>query len=126
MNERNGAASDGDRATPRATADATPPLAQELSAVQVRYTWNYGAPTAAGAASAPAPSQPAAPEEAATEPDELERLRAQVRHLHAALEDIVTLALSSADYKERAITMHRRAVIALTGQPLPRRHPGQQ
>jgi hypothetical protein len=116
MNERNGASSEGERPAPHAPGDQTPPLAQELNAVQVRYTWNYGAP----AANAPGAARPSEPE-AEPEADEVERLRAQVRHLAAALEDIVTLALSSADYKERAITMHRRAVAALTGHPLPRR-----
>lgn len=48
-----------------------------------------------------------------------EHLQAQLRYLTAALEDIVTLALSSADYKQRAIMMHRRAVAALSGSPPP-------
>ena len=94
----------------------TPPLAQELDAVQVRYTWKFGE-----AGRPPAgPSQDAEP---AGEKDELTALRAQVQHFTAALEDIVTLALSSADYKERAIMMHRRAVAALSGIPLPVRQP---
>ena len=51
--------------------------------------------------------------------DDRERLQAQLRYLTAALEDIVTLALSSADYKERAIMMHRRAVAALSSSRPP-------
>ena len=42
-------------------------------------------------------------------------LRADVRRLTAALEDIVALALSAGDARQRAILMHRRAVAALSG-----------
>jgi hypothetical protein len=40
---------------------------------------------------------------------------AEVRRLTAALEDIVALALSAGDARQRAILMHRRAVAALSG-----------
>ncbi len=40
---------------------------------------------------------------------------ADVRRLTAALEDIVALALSAGDARQRAIQMHRRAVAALSG-----------
>lgn len=96
-----------------ADGDRTPPLAKDLDAVQVRYTWKFGE-----AGKGPAPTAPPAGEtEAEAEPEEseIERLRAQVKHYSTALEDIVTLALSNADYKERAIMMHRRAVAALSG-----------
>ena len=42
-------------------------------------------------------------------------LQADVRRLTAALEDIVALALSAGDARQRAILMHRRAVAALSG-----------
>ncbi len=42
-------------------------------------------------------------------------LQADVRRLTAALEDIVALALSAGDARQRAIQMHRRAVAALSG-----------
>ncbi|HET7320986.1 MAG TPA: hypothetical protein VFI96_00650 [Longimicrobiaceae bacterium] len=78
--------------------DEKPPLAKELAGVQVHYTWKLGE----GRARLPEP--PASPDDP----------QAQLRQLTAALEDIVALALSSADYKERAIMMHRRAVAALS------------
>ena len=88
----------------------SPPLAKDLDAVQVRYTFKLGD-------GGPPPPLPAGsePEPATTpEQDALAVLQAQLRHYTAALEDIVTLALSNADYKERAIMMHRRAVAALS------------
>jgi len=87
----------------------TPPLAKDLDAVQVRYTWKFGEGGAP-----PAPGQPGA-EPTPVEEDEVAALQTQIRLYTAALEDIVTLALSNADYKERAIMMHRRAVAALSG-----------
>ena len=101
--------------TTAADAPHSPPLTKDLDAVQVRYTWkageNGGSPPngahlhpKAEAQVAPSPAEQAAA-----------ALDAQIRHYIAALEDIVTLALSSADYKERAIMMHRRAVAALSG-----------
>ena len=39
----------------------------------------------------------------------------EVRRLTAALEDIVALALSAGDARQRTILMHRRAVAALSG-----------
>lgn len=91
--------------TTAADTPRTPPLAKELDSVQVRYTWN----PANGRHAEPETEAAAAPEE-----DAVARLEAQLRHYTAALEDIVTLALSNADYKERAIMMHRRAVAALS------------
>ncbi len=44
---------------------------------------------------------------------------ADVRRLTAALEDIVALALSAGDARQRAILMHRRAVAALSGADRP-------
>jgi hypothetical protein len=110
----------GDSMTQPSTTAAetarTPPLAKDLDAVQVRYTWKVGEgggpPTTNGAEARPEPgADPAAPAE---EEDAVALLNAQIRHYTAALEDIVTLALSNADYKERAIMMHRRAVAALS------------
>ena len=86
-----------------------PPLAQDL----VSYSWKFGEggdPAVAGG-------------EPVEEPSELDILRGQVQQFTSALEDIVTLALSNADYKERAIMMHRRAVAALSGMPA--RRPGE-
>ena len=93
----------------------TPPLAKDLDAVQVRYTWKVGdgagPPPANGAEESPErAAEPAAP----AEEDAVAQLNGQIRQYIAALEDIVTLALSNADYKERAIMMHRRAVAALS------------
>ena len=85
-----------------------PPLAKELDAVQVRYTWNMGDP-----GTPPAPVESEAHALRAGD-DEVAALQAQIRLYTSALEDIVTLALSNADYKERAIMMHRRAVAALS------------
>jgi hypothetical protein len=58
-------------------------------------------------ASAPAPG-------AASDGDETARLAGEVERLTTALHDIVALALTSGDHKERAIMMHRRAVAALS------------
>lgn len=44
---------------------------------------------------------------------------ADVRRLTSALEDIVALALSAGDARQRAILMHRRAVAALSGADRP-------
>ena len=92
----------------------SPPLAKDLDAVQVRYTWKVGD----GGPPPPLPPSPETEAEPSATPDQVARalLEAQLRHYTAALEDIVTLALSNADYKERAIMMHRRAVAALSGQ----------
>jgi hypothetical protein len=107
--------------SPAADDARTPPLAKDLDAVQVRYTWKLGeagaqpAPTdrtAAAASGAPSTEEPSG------EVDAVAALHSQIRHFTSALEDIVTLALSSADYKERAIMMHRRAVAALSGAPV--------
>ncbi|MBW3629761.1 MAG: hypothetical protein KY464_10740 [Gemmatimonadetes bacterium] len=91
----------------------TPPLTKDLDAVQVRYTWKMG-----DAGTPPVPAQQPQPlpeaDVPAPEDGELAALQSQVRLYTAALEDIVTLALSNADYKERAIMMHRRAVAALS------------
>ncbi|HET8656821.1 MAG TPA: hypothetical protein VFL93_14960 [Longimicrobiaceae bacterium] len=76
-------------------SERTPPLARDLSGVQVRYD--------------------RATPETPTPGTNGEDPQALVRRLTAALEDIVAFALSSADYKERAIMMHRRAVAALSG-----------
>jgi hypothetical protein len=100
-------------------SERTPPLARDLTGMDVRYTWKYGEGGAAGPDPAPAPESdvPQDPQE------EVERLKALVRHLAGALEDVVALALSGADYRERAIMMHRRAVAALSGASLPPREP---
>jgi hypothetical protein len=87
-----------------------PPLGKELAGIRVPSPWpvdEHGVP-----ASAP----PAAVQ---AEDADVARLKLEVHHLRAALEDIVAFALASADYKERAITMHRRAVAALTQQAVP-------
>lgn len=87
------------------------PLARDLSGVKTSYTWNYGdaKPGADGSASTREGAQGDAGE-----------LHAQVSWFRDALEDVVALALSGADYKERAIMMHRRAVAALSGVPVQR------
>ncbi|HEX2190419.1 MAG TPA: hypothetical protein VHG51_16035 [Longimicrobiaceae bacterium] len=41
--------------------------------------------------------------------------RAEIRRLTVALEDIVAIALSAGDARQRAGQMHRRAVAALSG-----------
>jgi hypothetical protein len=98
--------------TSAADEASTPPLAKELDAVQVRYTWKLGE------GSGPSSNGQADPEPGAAPPEEeVAALHTQIRRYTAALEDIVTLALSNADYKERAIMMHRRAVAALSGSP---------
>lgn len=48
-----------------------------------------------------------------------ERDRAEIRRLTAALEDIVAIALSAGDARQRAGQMHRRAVAALSGTDRP-------
>jgi hypothetical protein len=94
-------------------SERKPPMARDLSGVAAGYKWKGGEgdkPAApAGALTPPSGKGLAAPG------DELDQLRAEVRHLTTALEDVVALAFSGADYKERAIMMHRRAVAALTG-----------
>jgi hypothetical protein len=60
-------------------------------------------------------AEPAAPARDAPEAD--------VRRLTAALEDIVALALSAGDARQRAILMHRRAVAALSGADRPQPAP---
>lgn len=91
--------------------ERTPPLSKDLDAVQVHYTWKFGEGGREGASQATGESEPEGDDDARA------RLEARLKQLTAALEDIVTLALSSADYKERAIMMHRRAVAALTAPP---------
>ena len=98
-------------------SDRTRPLARDLTGIGNGYTWKYGEGAAPGGEPAVEPAG-----EGASEVDEAERLRVLVRHLTSALEDVVALALSGADYKERAILMHRRAVSALSG-PVPPRPP---
>lgn len=107
-----------------------PPLARELAGVAPGYTWKFGEGNRPPGADPAAPADPAATPEASAgneeppaEESETDRLRTRVRHLTAALEDVVALALSGAEYKERAIMMHRRAVAALSGPPdRPRPH----
>jgi hypothetical protein len=48
-------------------------------------------------------------------PDEVTRLREDVARLRAALEDVVALALSGGDARQRSALMHRRAIAALSG-----------
>lgn len=95
-------------------SERKPPLARDLSSVRAAYAWSEsdrrdgpGQGTAGAAEGQPGE-------------DELAQLRARIATLTDALEDVVTLALSGADHKERAIMMHRRAVAALTGLPVPR------
>lgn len=90
--------------------ERNPPFAPDLTGIAPGYTWKFGA-SAAGAA--PPAELPATTEDREAE---IQHLRAQVQQLRAALEDVVAFALSSADYKNRAIMMHRRAVAALTDQ----------
>ena len=99
--------------------DRDPPLARDLSGVEASYTWRYGERRTAGAEAGAEPV-PAEGGEAAGEQTEEARLTGQVAALTTALEDVVALALSGADYKERAIMMHRRAVAALSGVPVGR------
>jgi hypothetical protein len=96
-------------------SDREPPLGKDLAGAQVPYTWKQGESIAAHEAAEEHPS----PEASREDESELARLRAEVRHLRSALEDIVAFALSSADHKERAVMMHRRAVAALTRPPHP-------
>ncbi len=87
-----------------------PPLGKDLAGIRVPSPWpldDHGEPTDPEAA------------RGQQKDADVARLRREVRHLRAALEDIVAFALASADYKERAITMHRRAVAALTDQIVP-------
>ena len=99
-------------------SDREPPLGKDLAGAQVPYTWKPGDSIASGAAEGHPSPEPAPDDES-----EAARLRAEVRHLRSALEDIVAFALSSADHKERAVMMHRRAVAALTPPPRPGRSP---
>ena len=92
-------------------SDRKPPLARDLSRVQPRHTWKEGDDRGREAG-----GEAGAPDGGAD--DELLRLRARVATLTDALEDVVALALSGADYKERAIMMHRRAIAALSGVPV--------
>ena len=50
-----------------------------------------------------------------TESEEWTSTQAEIRRLSAALEDIVALAHSSGDHRERVILMQRRAIAALSG-----------
>ena len=111
--------------TTAADTPHSPPLAKDLDAVHVRYTWKLGdGGTPPPNGGAPHPEAVADPDPAPEE-DPVALLNAQLRHYTAALEDIVTLALSNADYKERAIMMHRRAVAALSaGGAVPPRPAG--
>jgi hypothetical protein len=93
--------------------DREPPLGKDLAGAQVPYTWKPGERAAAREGAEEEPSPPPGEE------SELARLRAEVLYLRSALEDIVAFALSSADHKERAIMMHRRAVAALRPPPHP-------
>ena len=107
--------------------DRSPPLSQDLGAVQVRFTRKLGDTSKPGSdpsirtsgeatqTASPLKVEPLDPPPTAQEREAA--LELQVRQFTAALEDIVTLALSNADYKERAIMMHRRAVAALSGLP---------
>jgi hypothetical protein len=97
-------------------SDREPPLGKDLAGAQVPYTWKPGE----GVASREAEGERPSPEPSGD--DEAARLRAEVRYLRSALEDIVAFALSSADHKERAVMMHRRAVAALTRPPRPDPH----
>jgi hypothetical protein len=116
---------------PAETEDRSPPLSQDLGAVQVRYTRKLGdtskpgsdsTPRASGElAQNPSPARAEAVDATPSSSDRIAALELQIRQYTAALEDIVTLALSNADYKERAIMMHRRAVAALSGIPPARR-----
>jgi hypothetical protein len=47
--------------------------------------------------------------------ERVRHLETELRRLTAALEDVVALALTTADFKQRSIMMHRRAVAALSG-----------
>lgn len=86
--------------------DRNPPLARDLAAVPASYTWKYG--------ESERDPRARSSREPETEEEELTRLRAERKQLEAALEDVVALALSGAEYRERAIMMHRRAVAALS------------
>ena len=45
----------------------------------------------------------------------IEQLRGEIQRLTTALEEVVALALSAGDPKQRASLMHRRAAAALSG-----------
>lgn len=65
-----------------------------------------------------ATTQPSLPEPPAVPTGEVEEKpnpQTEIRRLSAALEDIVALAHSSGDHRERVIQMQRRAIAALTG-----------
>ncbi len=47
--------------------------------------------------------------------EQVDQLRAELRRLTTALEDVVALALSSGDLRQRVILMQRRAAAALSG-----------
>jgi hypothetical protein len=99
-------------------SDREPPLGKDLAGAQVPYTWKPGERVGARAAEGEHPSSGSSGDDES----EAARLRAEVRYLRSALEDIVAFALSSADHKERAVMMHRRAVAALTRPPRPDPH----
>jgi hypothetical protein len=98
-------------------SDREPPLGKDLAGAQVPYTWKPGDSVASRAA-----EEHPSPEPSRDDDSEVACLRAEIRHLRSALEDIVAFALSSADHKERAVMMHRRAVAALTRPPHPDPH----
>lgn len=98
-------------------SDGTPPLARDLAGIGPGYTWKFGEAGAGGPAPEHGSGMPPEGGDGSGGGAEVDRLRAQVRQLTSALEDVVALALSGADYKERAIMMHRRAVAALSGVP---------
>jgi hypothetical protein len=96
-------------------SDREPPLGKDLAGAQVPFTWKPGERAGGREGEGDLPS----PEPSGDDESEAARLRAEVRYLRSALEDIVAFALSSADHKERAVMMHRRAVAALTRPPRP-------
>jgi hypothetical protein len=83
----------------------------DLTGIHPRYTWE-----AEGAADPvpPAEARPAVPRGGDLQ-ESLQQLDAELQRLKAALEDVVALALTESDPKQRVIMMQRRAIAALTG-----------
>ena len=84
----------------------------DLTSAHPRYTWEV---EAGRAPELPLPSSapPGIPSESLEE--RVRELEMEVARLTGALKDVVALALAEAEPKQRAITMQRRAIVALSG-----------
>jgi hypothetical protein len=94
-----------------------PPSSREVPGVESLHEWK----SRPGRDSGPPPPLIA---DLSPQPGEDPRqLHVQLVELTAALEDVVALALSDADFRERSMMMHRRAVAALSAHGVAPRPP---